>query len=37
VDEAKHRIAQGFRFITVMAETRLIRAGAAQALSALRP
>ena len=36
VDEAKRRIAQGFRFITVMAETRLIRAGATQALSALR-
>jgi len=37
VDEARRRIAQGFCFITVMAETRLIRAGAAQALSALRP
>jgi 4-hydroxy-2-oxoheptanedioate aldolase len=36
VDDAKHRLAQGFRVITVMAETRMIRAGAAQALSALR-
>ena len=36
VDDAKQRIAQGFRFITVMAEIRLIRAGATQALAALR-
>jgi 4-hydroxy-2-oxoheptanedioate aldolase len=36
VAEAKRRIAQGFRFLTVMAETRLIRAGATEALTALR-
>ena len=36
VDDARHRIAQGFRVITVMAETRMIRAGATQALTALR-
>lgn len=36
VDDAKRRIAQGFRFLTVMAETRLIRAGATAALQALR-
>ena len=36
LDDAKARLAQGFRFITVMAETRMIRAGAIQALSALR-
>jgi 4-hydroxy-2-oxoheptanedioate aldolase len=36
VDDAKKRIAQGFRFVTVMAEIRLIRAGATQALAALR-
>lgn len=36
VDEAKRRLDQGFRFMTVMAETRMIRAGATQALAALR-
>lgn len=36
VDDAKRRIEQGFRFVTVMAETRMIRAGATQALAALR-
>jgi 4-hydroxy-2-oxoheptanedioate aldolase len=36
VDDAKRRLTQGFRFITVMAETRMIRAGATQALAALR-
>ncbi|MEP6942170.1 MAG: aldolase/citrate lyase family protein [Betaproteobacteria bacterium] len=36
VDDAKQRVAQGFRFVTVMAETRMIRAAATQALSALR-
>ena len=36
VDDARRRIAQGFRFITVMAETRLIRAGSAAALATLR-
>ena len=36
VDDARRRIAQGFRFMTVMAETRMIRAGATQALAALR-
>jgi 4-hydroxy-2-oxoheptanedioate aldolase len=35
-DDAKQRIAQGFRFVTVMAETRMIRAGATEVLSALR-
>jgi 4-hydroxy-2-oxoheptanedioate aldolase len=36
IDDAKRRIAQGFRYVTVMAETRMIRAGATQALTALR-
>ncbi|MFO1324005.1 MAG: aldolase/citrate lyase family protein [Burkholderiales bacterium] len=36
LDDAKRRIAQGFRFVTVMAETRMIRAGATEALAALR-
>ncbi|HVF62486.1 MAG TPA: aldolase/citrate lyase family protein [Casimicrobiaceae bacterium] len=36
VEDAKRRIAQGFRFMTVMADTRLIRAGATVALSTLR-
>ena len=36
LDDAKRRIAQGFRFVTVMAETRMIRAGAGEVLSALR-
>jgi 4-hydroxy-2-oxoheptanedioate aldolase len=36
VEDAKRRIAQGFRFLTVMAETRLIRAGATASLKALR-
>ena len=34
--EAKRRIAQGFRFLTVMADTRMIRAGATEVLTALR-
>ena len=37
IDDAKNRIAQGYRFLTVMAETRMIRAGATEALKALRP
>lgn len=36
VDDARKRIGQGYRFLTVMAETRLIRAGATEALKALR-
>ena len=36
LDDAKKRVAQGFRFLTVMAETRMIRAGATQVLTALR-
>ena len=36
LDDAKQRLAQGFRFVTVMAETRIIRAGATQVLTALR-
>lgn len=36
LDDAKRRIAQGFHFITVMAETRMIRSGAIEVLSALR-
>ena len=36
LDVAKQRIAQGFRFVTVMAETRMIRAGATEVPSALR-
>ena len=36
VDDGRKRIAQGFRFLTVMAETRLIRAGATASLQALR-
>ncbi len=36
LDDAKRRIAQGFCFVTVMAETRMIRAGATQVLAALR-
>lgn len=36
IDDAKHRAAQGFRFITVAADTRLIRMGAQQTLAALR-
>ena len=36
LDDAKHRAAQGFRFMTVLADTRMIRAGATQVLSALR-
>ena len=35
-DDAKKRIAQGYRFLTVMAETRLVRAGATESLKALR-
>jgi 4-hydroxy-2-oxoheptanedioate aldolase len=37
VENAKVRIAQGFRFVTVMADTRMLRASAAQVLSALKP
>lgn len=36
VDDARKRMGQGYRFLTVMAETRLIRAGATAALGALR-
>lgn len=36
LDDAQRRIAQGFRFMTVMAETRMIRAGAMEVLNALR-
>jgi 4-hydroxy-2-oxoheptanedioate aldolase len=36
VDDAKQRIAQGFTFMTVMAETRMIRMISTQALAALR-
>jgi 4-hydroxy-2-oxoheptanedioate aldolase len=36
VDDAKRRIAQGFRFVTVMADLRILRAGATTALAALR-
>lgn len=36
VDDAKKRVAQGYRFMTVMAETRMIRAGATEVLTALR-
>lgn len=35
-DDAKKRIAQGYRILTVMAETRLVRAGATESLKALR-
>ena len=35
-EDAKKRIAQGYRFMTVMAETRMIRAGATEVLAALR-
>lgn len=35
-EDAKTRIAQGFRFVSVMADTRMIRAGAAQTLSTLK-
>ena len=36
LEEAKARAAQGFTFMTVMADTRMIRAGATQVLAALR-
>ena len=36
IDDARRRVAQGFRFVTVMAETRMIRAGATEVLNALR-
>ena len=36
LDDAKQRLTQGFRFVTAMAETRIIRAGATQVLAALR-
>lgn len=36
VEDAQRRIKQGFRFMSVMAETRMIRAGATEALRALR-
>jgi 4-hydroxy-2-oxoheptanedioate aldolase len=35
-DDARKRIAQGYRFMTVMADTRMIRAGATEVLGALR-
>jgi 4-hydroxy-2-oxoheptanedioate aldolase len=36
VDDAKRRVAQGFRFMTIMADLRMMRAGATQALAAVR-
>ncbi|TQI75361.1 4-hydroxy-2-oxoheptanedioate aldolase [Bosea sp. AK1] len=36
IEDAKRRAEQGFRFITVMADTRLIRMGAQQTFAALR-
>jgi 4-hydroxy-2-oxoheptanedioate aldolase len=36
VDDAKNRTRQGFKLITVAADTRLVRMGAQQTLSALR-
>jgi 4-hydroxy-2-oxoheptanedioate aldolase len=36
IDDARKRIAQGYRLMTVMAEMRLIRVGAADVLDALR-
>ena len=36
LDDAKQRIAQGFTYLTVMADTRMIRAGATQVLRTLR-
>jgi 4-hydroxy-2-oxoheptanedioate aldolase len=36
VDEARRRIAQGFRFVTVMADTRMVRAQATEILGSLR-
>ena len=35
-DDAKKRIAQGYRVLTVMAETRLVRAGATESLRVIR-
>jgi 4-hydroxy-2-oxoheptanedioate aldolase len=36
IDDARKRIDQGYRLMTVMAETRMIRAGATEVLGALR-
>lgn len=36
VDDAKRRVAQGFRLVSVMADTRMMKAGAQQTLAALR-
>ncbi|MEO8754862.1 MAG: aldolase/citrate lyase family protein, partial [Casimicrobiaceae bacterium] len=36
VDDARLRVAQGFRFVTVMADLRILRAGATAALTAIR-
>ena len=36
VDDAKRRIAQGFRLVSVMADTRMMKAGAMQTLAALK-
>ena len=36
VDDAKRRVEQGFRFVTVMADLRILRAGAVAALTAIR-
>ena len=36
LDDAKRHIRQVFRFVTAMAETRMIRAGATEVLKALR-
>ena len=36
VDDARRRLGQGYTFVTVMADTRLVRAGASASLSTLR-
>ena len=36
IEDARKRIGQSYRFVTVMAETRMIRAGATEVLTALR-
>lgn len=36
LDVARRRLAQGFRFMTLMADTRLIRAAVARMLATLR-
>jgi 4-hydroxy-2-oxoheptanedioate aldolase len=37
MEDAKARITQGFRFVSVMAEIRMLRASVAQVLSVLKP